>query len=327
LSIQLPSLSVPVPLRAYPVPPTLQTQSVALISPPTATDLSTFVNYTFTFNFDYTPAAVDLFQAGLTQNVSLPIPSATSNVDAPDTGLPAALAQFSSIASDLKRDLAGLTAATPSQTSLTAAQIFASLATTIANQWGNRPAFATASADVLLPLPQLKVTKNFNLIQTQNVLASLHVSRNAQLAAQPANPKFIYQVPTVTFPNPAVPLFRIDTAVDLSGLVPGGSLEATLTAFFSGLLGSLTPHIRIAAYFQFSLKETLSAMTPVMLLPKQTYAPTLCTMLATSLASWKTDQGAGAGSWIFDLSIYSTVPGTADSAPPLLELTRLVVPA
>ena len=63
---------------------------------------------------------------------------------------------------------------------------------------------------------------------TLNHERGLHVSRNAQLAAQPANPKFIYQVPTVTFPNPAVPLFRIDTAVDLSGLVPGGSLEATL---------------------------------------------------------------------------------------------------
>ncbi len=328
LSQSLTNTQVPIPLRSYPIPPSLLSQSVSLQSTPSIADLSTFVKYTYAFNFNYTKAAPDELQINISTNVA-PSSAPTATDSTADTGLAGLLAQFHTISDALKTDLSGVTLSPAPESAKAATDVFASLATKIGKKWGIRPARAVPSLDQVVsavetPPSHFTFSQVFNLIDDQNVRASLHVARNAVLGGKAANPDLIYQVPTVSFPNSVAPLFRLDTPVDLNGLA-GGTLEDKLKSLFSGLFGALTPEIRISAFYQFSLNTGLTTMTPILLLPKQPYKPDLCHALSSALLTWKLEQAAGLGSWVFDLSVYSTLSGTSETTAPLLEVTRLFI--
>ena len=366
------TIDIPVPLRAYPVPPALIKQEVVQSLPdhPTLADLKTFE---YRFRFSYTKAGQDQLQVHLT---TLPAPAvadpdATGSLPANAVDrLPEALAAWTVSAARLKTDLAGLLASAPDQVAKDGATTFATLAETIAGAWSTRtPQLAQSPAQVLsegimvtqdnlespdenlVTVSSISPPDPLNVIAVQSVLGSLHVTRNRVLAGSDVNTAFVYQVPTVQFTNPVVPLFREDNPIDIMALperpfvTTQDPLRKQVATLFANLLDATTatpkdnlPNVRIAVAFEWALATASGAgavvpalvtRLPVALLPRVAFDPSidflddqgLCARIAQELLSWHASTAPPAGTWVFDVSLYSAVGG--DSIQPLLELTNL----
>jgi hypothetical protein len=123
--------AAPIPLRAYPTPPTMTDQS-AKESYPGATDLALARQWDLAFSFDYAPAAQDSL-----------FPSVDFNLGGQRAAAPAAhgpdlfdcLAEFVTIYPDLAAALSTLPAAQPDPSALPAVERFLDISTKIAQSW------------------------------------------------------------------------------------------------------------------------------------------------------------------------------------------------
>ncbi len=285
------TVDIPMPLRAYPLPPALISQQVVqnLPAKPSLADLKVFQ---YQFSFSYATAGQDQLQIGLT-TLPTAVSPPTTTVDAtPSTtadALPQALAQWAAFANAQSVVLSGLLDAPPTADSIAAAKVFASVADTIAAAWSTRttqPAQRSAP-----PLPQAStVTQNpaspgqqlvtvtsiappdpLNVISVQSILGSLQVTRNGMLANTPVNPQFVYHVPA-QFPTAIVPLFRDDNPIDIAALpVPAfvavqDQLRRQIVTLIANLLDASPatppdnlPNLRIGVSFEFALATASGA--------------------------------------------------------------------
>jgi hypothetical protein len=349
------ALQIPVPVRAFPTPPVLGTQSITQ-DPKDTPAFIDLRSYHYTFSYTFLQAAQDRVTDATTFNLATPLAGdGGSTVDA-SQDLPLALAQWAAIAEGLKRDLA---AGDPGTAAL-AVSVFASLATRIAAGWKAwvSPAPAVRAPATSAPLPPgphvfAMNAKDLDILTHQNVLGSVDIARNADLLpGRPTKAAFIYRLPDVRFTNPLVPLVTNQTRFDIGTLpapdwLPAGvdPLAGRLATLFGALL-DVNPssdetkgrYLRIAAAYEYVLAggsspRAIETVVPVLMKPTFLFNPKtqliasggFCDALAAGLKSWQHQNGIadGEGSWVFDVSVYTTLPGADISRPPLLELTNL----
>ena len=131
------TVDVPIPLRAYPVPPSVAGQTITpFAASPGAGPLTLpqLRRYDYDYAFSAQPAAQDTVSAGYLQNT---VVADTAAADAQPGELPAALAQYSSVRAALEQDLALLTRANVAPAAGQALAVFADLAGRVAGGWAS----------------------------------------------------------------------------------------------------------------------------------------------------------------------------------------------
>ena len=349
------ALQIPVPVRAFPAPPVLGTQSITQ----DPKDNPAFIDlrrYHYSFTYTFLQAAQDRVADTTSFNLTAPLAGdAGATVDATQD-LPRALAQWAAIAEGLKRDIA----ADDLGTAALAVSVFASMAARIAAGWKAwvPPAPAVRAPGASAPLPPgphvfAIDAKDLDILTHQNVLGSVEIARNADLLpGRPTKAAFIYRLPDVQFTNPLVPLVTNQTRFDIGTLpapdwLPAGvdPLAGRLATLFGALL-DVKPssdetkgrYLRIAAAYEYVLAggsspRAIEIVVPVLMKPTFLFDPKtqliasggFCDALAAGLKSWQhqNDIADGEGWWVFDVSVYTTLPGADISRPPLLELPNL----
>lgn len=338
------AVTVPVPLRAYPVPPSLRTQAANPFEfgdNPSFEDLKKYT-YFFTYSFSQTAQDEIVDHSLFGGDVDVPVSTVPPNGE-----LSLKLAQYASISAALITDFSD----PDGDKRNNAFSIFADQAATVAAAWKlwDPPFTAAPNRDpAALNEPFEDGFRHTappkDIIRDQTALGGLHVTRNRNLLENiETNPTFVYTLPNQTFPAPLVPLVTYNKAFDIGSLNPAATTVRThLTAMFEKLLEVDTTRpadkgrfVRIAISYEFALAgsgdNVIETIVPVLLKPKFKFNPTtdfgdsgVCATLDKALGVWQTaNVPPGNGTWIFDVSVYYTgdVPGA--NRPPLLELTNL----
>jgi len=136
---QIGSLSIPIPLRAYPSPPVLVAQTGGASTPPTTAsglqeEIKQLKSWDYSFTYDYAPASQDTVRVKMVFNPNGSLSTTTDPADY-NQNLFAALAQFISVYPAVKLDLAGLTTGAQDQKTLAAVKAFAELVVMVNEGW------------------------------------------------------------------------------------------------------------------------------------------------------------------------------------------------
>jgi LysM repeat protein len=412
---------VPVPLRAYPTPPSLKGQN-AVASAPESRSLEDTLAWDYTFDFESQTSDQDALLVEVLFNLRAEDPALARPAG---EDLFHSLAQFIAVYPQVQEDLARLPALTPGEpdpTALGAVQAMAELMARVgqhvspaAQRTRAEPTALrfeyhlvdTRTADVPPQLetltltalkvpvgyegqwPELRVSssgpafvpmektasdaskaiyrypagipsgqpltlrfvyprRDLNVIE--NGTAGISLRRNdGLLIDRPTEPGFIYQTPTASFSNLAVPLNAFTTAFDIN---LAGDLEASLTALFATLLGDHPEGrtVKTACYYGYQLAQPATAtddqvralassragrplpeidtwlvsLLPVFLRPNTSFSSHYVQELVAAIAAWRDRNPASqqGGMFVFDVSTFS---GLDLATPqPLLQLTRLV---
>jgi hypothetical protein len=191
------------------------------------------------------------------------------------------------------------------------------------------------------------VMPGLNILQRQNAKASIYLKRNEELVAgKPSADAFVYQTPSVSFPNALLPSFA-SSGFDISSLAPAAApmpLAQWLSIFFTALFQEHADgpqRIQMESRYTYSLTSDLDPVSlPVLLLPPRLIDPAtdftlpsagcgeqgavfVCDLAASLLLWFFEDQRSqGQARFVFDLTIMSDLPG---HPVPLLRLTDVFI--
>ncbi len=274
-------VDIPIPLRIYPVPPSITGQTIVQPTLPAAPTLKDLRTYSYQFTYSYQPADQDRLIDGVRYNVADIGPIATDAASSDQ--LAYALAQYASSAGALNQDLATLASLRPAgndpgteQVARIAVQVFAKLVDRIATAWRNETAQPPAPADQDvydarivqtgdIQNPQTIAFANLDAIVQQNAWGSVRVTRNENLLlGQKTAGHFVYHTKDLRTSSKAAPLFTYRQPFDLASIPLRAGQSPTLAQRLLNLFAELLNiapgsapvvdcAVRVAASFGFLL--------------------------------------------------------------------------
>ena len=180
--------------------------------------------------------------------------------------------------------------------------------------------------------------QGLNAVRWQHGQLLVSVLRNAELVpAVETNPLFVYQTPWSGFTNPAVPMLRNASEIELAS---GPGIAAGLTEALSQLLGESGEagfQVRLLCAYERQLVAALGGGEARLTAPLPVFYVPLEELTTAQIAGFAKVADAEAAAWIqkqelvpapgdafvFDLAVYAS--GDSQRTRPLVELTNLTV--
>ena len=210
-------IEVPIPLRAYPTPPSLTDQGAGA-SHPGATGLAQARQWDLSFSFDYAPAAQDSLFTSVAFNLG---GNPAMALKAEGSDLFDYLAEFITIYPDLAQVLSGLPAGNSGAAGISAVQRLAEVAGNIANTWRIYPA-----AQAGLETSPLNAAYRFDLQLANSKLSGIEVT----VESAPDGPALAW---------PEIAIAAGATAIKLDAPVSPPPCVPRATALYSAPGGSI----------------------------------------------------------------------------------------
>ncbi len=197
--------------------------------------------------------------------------------------------------------------------------------------------------------------KELNILEIQNALSSVSITRNETLIeGQKTSEEFIYRTPDVKFANRLIPLLTYDEEIDISKIGntknEKRTLENHLSVFFKSLLdkGINEAEIKLECKYEYPLNGALdhkgNAMVPITLpvllatpftfkIPadfemkdcKNNHKEAFVCVLSDKIRSWLSGNKplTEDAKLLFDISVFSQLN---ESKMPLVTLSKVVLP-